>query len=455
MSVPTTCVKIRRGGIDVQELALVLFPREHELRRNHAVLEALLALIDVEDEEIQRRDPLDQPRLAGAPTRAPESREARSRTGRCARCLLLAVDGEGDALVHERELLQALPPLDLARREGLENRDQGPVVRARASRRRRTPRRMPSSQAAISRRQEYISPGDPGLAAARSHGSEEASMATAGADLVRQMAAGDRQAFASSTIATRPWVFPLILRIVRERADASDVLQEVFWEAWRDAGGYDPSRGSPEAWMIMRARTRAIDRVRATRRRSETFVAPLDEAVAAAPPIRQVTPPSGPRTAGRSGALRAFARGAARGHRARVLRRAHSDGDSREDQAAARHGEDAHPARARAPPRRGEDEPMTHEPFDTLAATYALGALDGDEASPVRAPSRRRLRRLPGDAARISRGAGRAGPCRSRGRSRRRRSRTRCCGGSRRPRRRAASAHSRAGSSGPRRPSRR
>jgi RNA polymerase sigma-70 factor, ECF subfamily len=108
-------------------------------------------------------------------------------------------------------------------------------------------------------------------------------MATAGADLVRQMAAGDRQAFAAFYDRHAPVVFPLILRIVRERADASDVLQEVFWEAWRDAGNYDASRGSPEAWMITRARTRAIDRVRATRRRSETFVAPLDEAVAAAP----------------------------------------------------------------------------------------------------------------------------------------------------------------------------
>src|SRR4030095_9248618 len=108
-------------------------------------------------------------------------------------------------------------------------------------------------------------------------------MATASADLIRQMAAGDRQAFALFYDRHAPVVFPLILRIVRERADASDVLQEVFWEAWRDAGGYDASRGSPEAWMVMRARTRAIDRIRATRRRSETFVAPLDEAMAAAP----------------------------------------------------------------------------------------------------------------------------------------------------------------------------
>ena len=106
-------------------------------------------------------------------------------------------------------------------------------------------------------------------------------MATGGSDLIMQMATGDRQAFALFYDRHAPVVFPLILRIVRERADASEVLQEVFWEAWRDAPGYDSTRGSPEAWMVTRARTRAIDRIRSTRRRSETFVAPLDEAFAA------------------------------------------------------------------------------------------------------------------------------------------------------------------------------
>lgn len=108
-------------------------------------------------------------------------------------------------------------------------------------------------------------------------------MATSGADLIRRMAAGDPDAFGRFYDRYAPLVFPLILRIVRERADASDVLQEVFWEAWQGAASYDPGRGSPEAWMVTRARTRAIDRIRATRRRSETFVAPLDEAVTAAP----------------------------------------------------------------------------------------------------------------------------------------------------------------------------
>src|SRR5260370_36530292 len=103
-------------------------------------------------------------------------------------------------------------------------------------------------------------------------------MATAGADLIRQMAAGDRQAFALFYDRHAPVVFPLILRIVRERADASAVLQEVFWEAWRDAGGYDPSRGSPAPWLIQRSTTRASLRVRAHRRHSSTHVAPPNRA---------------------------------------------------------------------------------------------------------------------------------------------------------------------------------
>jgi RNA polymerase sigma-70 factor (ECF subfamily) len=108
-------------------------------------------------------------------------------------------------------------------------------------------------------------------------------MTTAGEDLIRRFAAGDRDAFGRFYDRYAPLVYPLVLRIVRDRADAADVLQEVFWEAWQGATSYDPARGSPEAWMITRARTRAIDRVRAVRRRGETFVPPLDEGLAAAP----------------------------------------------------------------------------------------------------------------------------------------------------------------------------
>ena len=109
-------------------------------------------------------------------------------------------------------------------------------------------------------------------------------MTGGGADLIRRMAEGDREAFRSFYDRHARQVYPLIVRIVRDRADAADVLQDVFWEAWQSAASYDPARGTPEAWIFMRARTRAIDRVRSIRRRSETFVAPVDERVAAAAP---------------------------------------------------------------------------------------------------------------------------------------------------------------------------
>src|SRR5919204_920216 len=109
-------------------------------------------------------------------------------------------------------------------------------------------------------------------------------MALPAAELIQRMADGDRSAFAEFYDRFAALVYPLVLRIVREPADVADVMQEVFWEAWQLAGTYDPRRGSPEAWIVTRARSRAIDRVRSVRRRGETFVMSLDEASATAAP---------------------------------------------------------------------------------------------------------------------------------------------------------------------------
>jgi RNA polymerase sigma-70 factor (ECF subfamily) len=121
------------------------------------------------------------------------------------------------------------------------------------------------------------------------------------------MAAADAAAFASFYDRYAPLAYGLILRIVGEPADAADVLQDVFWEAWQTAVGYDPARGTPEAWILVRARARAIDRVRAVRRRSRTFVEPVDEATdpAAAVPGADVAEQAAARTtvAGALGAL--------------------------------------------------------------------------------------------------------------------------------------------------------
>jgi RNA polymerase sigma-70 factor (ECF subfamily) len=110
------------------------------------------------------------------------------------------------------------------------------------------------------------------------------------AALIARIARGDRDAFGRFYDAFAARAFGLIRRVVRDPGAAEDVLQEVFWQVWREAAQYDPGRGRPEAWLLMRARTRAIDRLRSMRRREQTFVMPLDES--AAPPAQGAAPSS-------------------------------------------------------------------------------------------------------------------------------------------------------------------
>src|SRR5213592_1302623 len=108
-------------------------------------------------------------------------------------------------------------------------------------------------------------------------------MVSPGVDLIRRMAGGDREALAAFYDLYAPLAFGLLRRMLRDVDEAAEVLQDVFWELWRAAGEYDPRRGSPEAWVTVRARSRGIDRVRSVRRREEMLVAPLNETAAAVP----------------------------------------------------------------------------------------------------------------------------------------------------------------------------
>jgi RNA polymerase sigma-70 factor (ECF subfamily) len=67
------------------------------------------------------------------------------------------------------------------------------------------------------------------------------------------------------------------LRILEDRGEAEDVLQETYVAVWNRAGAYDPDRGlSPITWLATIARNKAIDRVRASKR--TRAMRPLDEA---------------------------------------------------------------------------------------------------------------------------------------------------------------------------------
>jgi RNA polymerase sigma-70 factor, ECF subfamily len=97
-------------------------------------------------------------------------------------------------------------------------------------------------------------------------------------DLIHQVANQDRDAFSQLYDRFSSLVFTLAMRMLRARSDAEDLLQEVFVQVWRQARNYSTERGSPEAWIVNIARSRAIDKIRSIRRMEPSFVLTDDPA---------------------------------------------------------------------------------------------------------------------------------------------------------------------------------
>ncbi|MEO7336356.1 MAG: sigma-70 family RNA polymerase sigma factor [Caldimonas sp.] len=80
---------------------------------------------------------------------------------------------------------------------------------------------------------------------------------------------GDRAAFATLYERTSPHLFAVILRINRDRAQAEDILQEVFVNVWRAAKSFDAAQSQPLTWLTSIARNRAIDSLRRVQTRPQ------------------------------------------------------------------------------------------------------------------------------------------------------------------------------------------
>ncbi|MEK6549003.1 MAG: sigma-70 family RNA polymerase sigma factor [Nitrospirota bacterium] len=96
-------------------------------------------------------------------------------------------------------------------------------------------------------------------------------------DLVARVAGGDQAAFEQLYEQSSPLLCTLVSRIVGNEGEAADLLQEVYLEVWRKASNYDHARGTPMAWLVTLARSRAIDRVRALGSRGKGVTASLDD----------------------------------------------------------------------------------------------------------------------------------------------------------------------------------
>lgn len=91
-------------------------------------------------------------------------------------------------------------------------------------------------------------------------------------ELLLRAADGDQSAFAAlyETLSSR--VFGLIVRVLVDRSQSEEVLQEVFLEVWQSAGRFAPNKGQGRTWILTIAHRRAIDRVRASQASSDRDV---------------------------------------------------------------------------------------------------------------------------------------------------------------------------------------
>lgn len=87
--------------------------------------------------------------------------------------------------------------------------------------------------------------------------------------LLRRVAQRDVEAFAAFYDNTRARVFGMVARVLRDPGYSEETTQDVYLQVWNNASGYDPTAGSPLAWLMTLAHRRAVDRVRSEQAASQ------------------------------------------------------------------------------------------------------------------------------------------------------------------------------------------
>jgi RNA polymerase sigma-70 factor (ECF subfamily) len=102
--------------------------------------------------------------------------------------------------------------------------------------------------------------------------------------LMRRIAARDQAALRTLYDRHAALIYTLMMRIVRNRNDADELLTDVFFEVWAQSARFDETRACPRTYLVMLSRSRAIDRLRsrgrqaATMQITESSASPIDSA---------------------------------------------------------------------------------------------------------------------------------------------------------------------------------
>ena len=91
-------------------------------------------------------------------------------------------------------------------------------------------------------------------------------------ELLVRVAQGDQAAFARLYDMLAPRVFGLVLRVLVDRSQSEEVLQEIFFEVWQSAAQFAPNKGQGRSWVFTIAHRRAVDRVRSSQASSDRDV---------------------------------------------------------------------------------------------------------------------------------------------------------------------------------------
>lgn len=83
---------------------------------------------------------------------------------------------------------------------------------------------------------------------------------------MRDVSDGSREALGELYDRFVPRMLSVTQEILRSRQEAEDLVHNVFLEAWQCAQSYDPKRGSVSTWLLLRTRSRALDRLRVMRK---------------------------------------------------------------------------------------------------------------------------------------------------------------------------------------------